>query len=478
MTETWRDKRQTASFRGVPFYVDGDSTPVGRRTQLHEYPQRDKPLVEDMGAKTREVKLTGFVIGDDCLFQRDNLLNALDKPGSGELVHPWFGRMTVTAGDGCEVSHERREGGMVRFELVFIEAGEKGYPKGVKSESSQAEEDSEGFLESAIARYKAAMALVNRARMAVTVLQNGIAGIQMAIQQELAQVLGLVSSVEALADMLINSPGNFAAMIRAQFASVGGRSRSSGYRWAPSGGAPGMPSGVPSGSTGGGGSSGSSGSVVEADPEFARTVAALDGTEPVFTSFVAASRDMTRKIELVKSLIAEIKRDSEAPTAAGGQETAAVVKAARELMRDALVVQVVRVAVSMPVVSAPAVLPGVPVVSQQVGAPVTRPDVPVTSDVIVLREAVSDVLWSIALVSPHDHFEALEAVRKRVKAHLSEVAAAGVRLVAIDTKESLPALVLAYQCFGDATRAAEIVTRNRVSHPGFLPAGPLYVAQE
>ncbi|NMZ37101.1 DNA circularization N-terminal domain-containing protein [Pseudomonas proteolytica] len=463
MTETWRDKRQTASFRGVPFFVDGDSTPVGRRTQLHEYPQRDKPQVEDMGAKTREVKLTGFVIGDDCLFQRDNLLNALDKPGSGELVHPWFGRMTVTAGDGCEVSHERREGGMVRFELVFIEAGEKGYPKGVKSEASQAEEDSEGFLESAIARYKAAMALVNRARMAVTVLQNGIAGIQMAIQQELAQVLGLVSSIEALADMLINAPGNFAAMIRAQFASVGGRSRSSGYRWAPSG------------STAEGDASVS---VVEADPEFARTVAALDGTEPVFTSFVAASRDMTRKIELVKSLIAEIKRDSEAPTAAGGQETAAVVKAARELMRDALVVQIVRVAVSMPVVSAPAVLPGVPVVSQQVGAPITRPDVPVTSDVIALREAVSDVLWSIALVSPHDHFEALEAVRKRVKAHLSEVAAAGVRLVAIDTKESLPALVLAYQCFGDATRAAEIVTRNRVSHPGFLPAGSLYVAQE
>ncbi len=463
MTETWRDKRQTASFRGVPFFVDGDSTPVGRRTQLHEYPQRDKPQVEDMGAKTREVKLTGFVIGDDCLFQRDNLLNALDKPGSGELVHPWFGRMTVTAGDGCEVSHERREGGMVRFELVFIEAGEKGYPKGVKSEASQAEEDSEGFLESAIARYKAAMALVNRARMAVTVLQNGIAGIQMAIQQELAQVLGLVSSVEALADMLINAPGNFAAMIRAQFASVGGRSRSSGYRWAPPGATAEGDASV---------------SVVEADPEFARTVAALDGTEPVFTSFVAASRDVTRKIELVKSLIAEIKRDSEAPAAAGGQETAAVVKAARELMRDALVVQIVRVAVSMPVVSAPAVLPGVPVVSQQVGAPITRPDVPVTSDVIALREAVSDVLWSIALVSPHDHFEALEAVRKRVKAHLSEVAAAGVRLVAIDTKESLPALVLAYQCFGDATRAAEIVTRNRVSHPGFLPAGPLYVAQE
>lgn len=32
----WRDLRREASFRGVPFWVDSDSVPVGRRTQLHE----------------------------------------------------------------------------------------------------------------------------------------------------------------------------------------------------------------------------------------------------------------------------------------------------------------------------------------------------------------------------------------------------------------------------------------------------------
>lgn len=94
----WRDLRREASFRGVPFWVDSDSVPVGRRTQLHEYPKRDQPLVEDMGRQTREYKFDGFIIGPDFISQRDRLLVALDTPGPGELVHPWFGRLTVTAG--------------------------------------------------------------------------------------------------------------------------------------------------------------------------------------------------------------------------------------------------------------------------------------------------------------------------------------------------------------------------------------------
>lgn len=457
MVDTWREKRLAASFRGVPFFVDDDSTPVGRRTQLHEYPQRDKPLVEDMGAKTRTVKMSGFVIGDDCLFQRDNLLHALDQPGSGELVHPWFGRMTVTPGEGCEVSHERRAGGMVRFQLEFIEAGEKGYPVGVPDEARQLEEDSESLLDSAIARYKAAMALVNKARLAVTALQNGIAGVQMAIQQEIANITGLVSSVEALADMLINAPDNFPAMIRAQFSSIGGSNRSSGYRWAPS-------------------ASSAGGSTAQADRVFAQTVARLGSDDEGFTSFADSSRAITRKVEAAQGLTAE--SDGAAGSVAGGAATVAVVKAARELVRDALIVQAVRLAASMPVVSAPVPLPGVPVLAQQVAMPIERPAVPVSADVIALRDAISAALWAAALTAAHNHFEVLEAVRKRVRAHLSEVTGAGVRLVAIERQESLPAVVLAYQCFADATRAGEIVTRNKASHPGFLQAGTLYVAQE
>ncbi|QXH33113.1 DNA circularization protein [Pseudomonas muyukensis] len=447
---TWRDQLHRASFRGVPFHVDSDSMPAGRRTQTHEYPQRDKPLVEDLGRVTREIKLAAFVIGEDCYFQRDNLLNALDKPGAGELVHPWYGRLTVTATD-CSVSHERREGGMVRFDLVFVEDGEKGFPAGVPNTARQLEDSSESLLESAIARYKAAMAVVNRARLAVVALQNGVAGVQMAIASELRQLTGLVSSVEALADMLINAPGNFAAMIRGQFASVGGSSRSSGYRWGPS--------------------SGGESVSLEADPEFARTVAALPEAAPEFASFAESGRAITGQVEQARQL-------ANAPTPAGGADTAAVVTAARELVRDALIVLAVREAVAMPVVQAPEPLTGFATLEQQVVAPIQRPEVPVTADVVALRDTLSDALWLAALASPVEHVERLEVVRNQVRAHLTEVARAGVRLAEVTTRESLPAVVLAYQRYGDATRAEEIVMRNKVQHPGFLPVGALTIARE
>ncbi|WP_236180445.1 DNA circularization protein [Pseudomonas mosselii] len=447
---TWRDQLHPASFRGVPFHVDSDSMPAGRRTQTHEYPQRDKPLVEDLGRVTREIKLAAFVIGEDCYFQRDNLLNALDKPGAGELVHPWYGRLTATA-TVCSVSHERREGGMVRFDLVFVEDGEKGFPAGVPNTARQLEDSSESLLESAIARYKAAMAVVNRARLAVVALQNGIAGVQMAIASELRQLTGLVSSVEALADMLINAPGNFAAMIRGQFASVGGSSRSSGYRWGPS--------------------SGGESDSLDADPEFARTVAALPDAAPEFASFAESGRAITGQVEQARQL-------ANAPPPAGGTDTAAVVIAARELVRDALIVLAVREAVAMPVVQAPEPLTGFATLEQQVVAPIQRPEVPVTADVVALRDALSDALWLAALASPVEHVERLEVVRNQVRAHLTEVARAGVRLADVTTRESLPAVVLAYQRYGDATRAEEIVTRNKVQHPGFLPVGALTIARE
>ncbi|MFG0862614.1 DNA circularization protein [Pseudomonas sp. CJQ_13] len=470
---TWRDELRPASFRGVPFHVDSDSMPVGRRTQVHEYPQRNEPLVEDLGRITREIKLAAFVIGEDFLLKRDALLNALDKPGAGDLIHPWYGRLTVTA-TGCSVSHERREGGMARFDLVFVEEGEKGFPSGVPNTARQLEESSETLLQSAIRRYKEAMAVVNRARLAVVALQNGIAGVQMAIAQELRQLTGLVSSVEALADMLINAPGNFAAMIRGQFSSIGG-SRSTGYRWGPSS----SPLSSSSSSTT---SASSDASSIEADPEFASTVAGLPEADPEFSTFVASSRAITTQVEQSRALAAQVLAAAAAIEAgssvAGGAATAAVIEAARELVRDALIVLAVRTAAAMPVVQAPAPLSGYPSLQQQVASPIVRPDVPVTADVVAVRDAIEAALVAAEQTVPHEHFEVLEVVRKQVRAHLTEVARAGVRLAEVTTLESLPAVVLAYQRYGDATRAAEIVTRNKVAHPGFLPVGVLAVAQE
>ncbi len=65
---------------------------------------------------------------------------------------------------------------------------------------------------------------------------------------------------------------------------------------------------------------------------------------------------------------------------------------------------------------------------------------------------------------------------------LSALAAASTRAVAarsdslarigtVSFPATLPALVVAHRVYGDATRADEIVSRNQVRHPGFVPGG-------
>lgn len=125
---TWKDRLQNASFRGVPFKVEGEGAPVGRRVETHEYPNRDKPYTEDLGKVTFRPDITAYVVGDDCFDQRDRLIEALNKPGPGTLVHPTYGELSVCVNGEIKVGTTSSEGRMVRFDLQFVEAGELSYP--------------------------------------------------------------------------------------------------------------------------------------------------------------------------------------------------------------------------------------------------------------------------------------------------------------------------------------------------------------
>ena len=59
------EKLLPASFRGVPFEVSSGSLKGGRRTVVHEYPQRDKPYVEDLGKAARQITIEAFFVGDN-----------------------------------------------------------------------------------------------------------------------------------------------------------------------------------------------------------------------------------------------------------------------------------------------------------------------------------------------------------------------------------------------------------------------------
>lgn len=111
-----------ASFRGVPFAVTSASNNAGRRTQLHEYPLRDTPYVEDLGRATRTYSLTAIVAGTDYIYRTKRLMAALEKSGPGKLVHPWLGELNVVPSEVGQVNFDRNLG-QATVALKFVEAG-------------------------------------------------------------------------------------------------------------------------------------------------------------------------------------------------------------------------------------------------------------------------------------------------------------------------------------------------------------------
>ncbi len=132
---SWRDQLQQASFRGVSFGVVDAEVLFGRRNVLHEYPLRDEPFAEDLGKKAREYTINAFIIGEDYIGTRDALMKAIeDQETPGTLVHPTLGAMSVIPKD-CRVKFDNKLGGIEYFTLTFAEAGEGKFPLGSEDTS-------------------------------------------------------------------------------------------------------------------------------------------------------------------------------------------------------------------------------------------------------------------------------------------------------------------------------------------------------
>lgn len=211
---------QFAKFRHVLFHVSGAETTVGRRTVVHEFPMRELPFPEDMGKKGTEFVVDGFLIGDDYLFQMQDLISALMEPGPGTLVHPSMGTLQVSLvqpGRLRESFIERR--GMVTFSLTFVESDEAAQPS-FTVDTQQAVEDaaddayapveddftSEFDTDNAPAWEKASLvdeinninAVVGKVRDAIRFDLSPLSALIKAGAQLKANVMGLIATPNAL----------------------------------------------------------------------------------------------------------------------------------------------------------------------------------------------------------------------------------------------------------------------------------------
>jgi prophage DNA circulation protein len=124
----WKQKLRPASFRGVRFLVDRHETQGGRRGADHEFPDRDVPFAEDNGRHQRKWSVDGYLVGPDYFAARNKLEQALEKKGSGDLIHPYYGKKKVVCRE-FTITETAGEGGFVKFQMKFVEAGSLSFPK-------------------------------------------------------------------------------------------------------------------------------------------------------------------------------------------------------------------------------------------------------------------------------------------------------------------------------------------------------------
>ncbi|WP_063502200.1 DNA circularization protein [Escherichia coli] len=121
------DGLRDASFRGVPFFLVDTEGTGGRRAIPRAYPRRETAWTDDNGAVPGQQQINAKLPGKNFQDDLNALLDALNTPGPGELIHPWFGIQTVQVG---KVTHRlsTEEDGIAYVTFEVFEAGERLFP--------------------------------------------------------------------------------------------------------------------------------------------------------------------------------------------------------------------------------------------------------------------------------------------------------------------------------------------------------------
>jgi prophage DNA circulation protein len=430
MAETQKEEKvlYEASFRGVPFHVTKIDLKVGRRTVTHEYPQRDKPYVEDIGRATRKLTFTAFVVGDDYIEQVEKLIKAVETEGPGTLVHPHLGEMkccleqvsTITFTDATRTA---------TVVLNAVESGDLEFPAIGEDNTNKVLEVADEVEKSAIQEFCDSIDLS-------AVSEWGDA----ALSGDLLDKLGIISNADIAA--IFDKVDEISTLISKGVSLISGGPGAFATRLM---GALGL-------------------------SRFASSARAWSG-------IAKQLKNLTKHDKLREGTKALAQANAESTVLSDTQRAVLKNRAALEtLIRQALIAQMVGVSAVVGTKS-DQVLPAEDDVqtSDSLEATVTKS----YDDIVQLRQDLLDVLDEELLMTTSDEsYLTLEKARVAVFETLTERAEESGHLLVVVPGEVLPALVHAYDFHDDATRDQEIAIRNGLEHEGFCPADQLKVMDD
>ncbi|WP_158250773.1 DNA circularization protein [Xanthomonas albilineans] len=415
---TYSDSLHPASFRGIAFQVNGADCGVGRRVQIHEYPQRDTPWVEDLGRATREIALDAFLIGADYIDQANALLCALETGGPGTLVHPWLGTMQVCLSAPARVRFDAGLG-VATVSLSFVESGELTFPNPTRSTQAASRLAADGLATAAIQDFTD--------NFTVAGFQSFVAA---TAQGQLAAMLGFIGAGQS-AQVLTNfsCDATSLANLVTQAASFLRNPAMLGHTLLNAFGM-----------------SGSAG-----------TVAAWSNVVKLLTT-TAASKPMLTRTPIMAATPSRRQIDTNAG-------------ALYNLGRQLLLAQAVGIS-SLVGTEQDSVQAGI---SQPQGSTPTTPQQVTQDRMLAARDTLLSTLDAEMHRCADAAYAALQTASAAIYADLTTRAQSAVRLTSWTPPETMPMLALAYELYADASRDAQIQLRNGIRHPGFVPPNALCV---
>ena len=421
-------KLYEASFRGVPFHVTKVDLKVGRRTVVHEYPQRDKPYVEDIGRATRRLSFTAFVVGDDYIQQAEKLIGAIETEGPGTLIHPHLGEMKCCLEQASTITFtdSSRTASVV---LTAVESGELEFPKSGTDAVSKVLESADALEKSAIQQFCDSLDLSSVSEW-----------VDAALSGDLLDKLGIISNADIAT--IFDKVDEISTLASKGLSLISG------------------------------------GPKVFAT----RLVGALG-----LSRFASSARAWSRVAKQLKNLtkhdklregtkeLARVKADS--TVLSSTQRAVLQNRAAVEtLIRQTLIAQMVGVSavVGTKTDQAMAVEDDVQT-SESLKSTVSKS----YDDIVQLRQDLLETLdEELLMTTSDDSYLELEKARVAVFEALTDRADDSSRLAVVVPGDVLPALVHAYDYHDDASRDQEIAIRNGVEHEGFCPADALRVMED
>jgi prophage DNA circulation protein len=116
----WADFIQEGSFRGVRFDFVSTRESHSNTLDTQPFPNRDGQRVRPRARNGLRIRVLGIFIEDDYPATMNALVDALDNPAPGELVHPIHGTIRASA-ENFEVIHDAEDPDTATIDITFIE---------------------------------------------------------------------------------------------------------------------------------------------------------------------------------------------------------------------------------------------------------------------------------------------------------------------------------------------------------------------